>query len=142
MRDHDQSLGGRISFTVPGKPYAKKRPQFSRKSGRAFDPAENAKAEASIGHLAAQLFSTPAAGPVAVEVVATFAIPKSWSKKKAEQHIHRPHCQKPDGDNLLKAVKDALNRIAWGDDGQVYDARVRKVWGLVDQTVIHVEAHP
>ncbi len=129
----------RISFTVPGKPYAKKRPRFSRKSGRAFDPAENSKAEASIGHLAAKHFAAPLAGAVAVEVIATFAIPQSWSKRKAAEHIHRPHTQKPDGDNLLKAVKDALNRIAWADDGQVYDARVRKVWGQVDQTVVFVE---
>ena len=129
-----------ITFTVPGKPYAKKRPRFSRKSGRAFDPAENATAEASIGHLAAKHFPAPITGPVRVEVVATFAVPKSWAKKKAAEHLHGPHCQKPDGDNLLKAVKDALNRIAWGDDGQVCDAAVRKRWGLVDQTVIHVEA--
>lgn len=139
MRDH-ASDQGRISFTVPGRPYAKKRPRFSRRSGRAFDPAENAVAEASIGSLAAQHFKAPVCGPVAVEIIATFAIPKSWSKRKAAEHLHRPHCQKPDGDNLAKAALDALNRIAWADDGQVYSISVRKVWGLVDQTVIHVEA--
>lgn len=126
------------TFTVPGKPYAKKRPRFSRRIGRAFDPAENAVAEASIGNIAVGLFPVPFEGPVQIEVVCTFAIPKSWSKAKRAAQMHRPHCQKPDGDNLLKAVKDALNRIAWRDDGQVYDARVRKVWGLVDQTVVHV----
>ncbi len=127
------------TFTVPGKPYAKKRPRFSRASGRAFDPAENSKAEASIGHIAAKLFPAPIMGPVSVEVVCTFACPVSWSKKKRAAMIHRPHTQKPDGDNLLKAVKDALNRIAWADDGQVFDARVCKVWGEVDQTVVYVE---
>ena len=130
----------RISFTVPGKPYAKKRPRFSRKSGRAFDPAENGIAEASIGHLAAKHFAKPLAGAVAVEVIATFAIPQSWSKRKAAEHIHRPHCQKPDSDNLAKSVLDGLNRIAWADDGQVYALSVRKVWGQVDQTVVFVEA--
>lgn len=129
----------RVTFTVSGKPYAKKRPRFSRRSGRAYDPDTNAKAEASIGTIALPLFPVATTGPVALEIVATFAIPKSWSKAKAASLIHRPHCQKPDGDNLMKAVKDALNRIAWADDGQVYDARVRKVWGLVDQTVVVVE---
>lgn len=127
------------TFTVPGKPYAKKRPRFSRASGRAFDPAENSKAEASIGHIAAKEFPAPIMGPVSVDVRCTFACPVSWSKKKRAAMIHRPHTQKPDGDNLLKAVKDALNRIAWADDGQVFDARVRKVWGEVDQTVVYVE---
>ena len=129
-----------VTLTIPGKPYAKKRPRFSRRSGRAFDPAENAVAEASIGNIAARHFPAAIAGPVRVDVVATFACPASWSKKKRAELMHRPHCQKPDGDNLLKCCKDALNRIAWGDDGQVCDARVRKVWGLVDQTIIHVEA--
>ena len=127
------------TFTVPGKPYAKKRPRFSRRSGRAYDPADNSKAEASIGHIAASLFPAPIMGPVLVDVRCTFACPASWSKKKRAELIHRPHTQKPDGDNLLKAVKDALNRIAWADDGQVFDARIRKVWGEIDQTVVHVE---
>ena len=129
----------RVTFTVPGKPYAKKRPRFSRVSGRAYDPNENAKAEASIGTIAMQHFRAASEGPIALEIVATFAVPKSWSKAKTAALIHRPHTQKPDGDNLMKAVKDALNRIAWADDGQVYDARVRKVWGLTDQTVVVVE---
>lgn len=129
----------RVSFTVPGKPYAKKRPRFSRRIGRAFDPAENAVAEASIGNLAAKYFPAPIAGPVSVEIVATFAIPRSWPKRKAEEHLHRPHCQKPDGDNLVKAALDALNRIAWGDDGQVYSISIRKSWGLVNQTEIRIE---
>lgn len=129
----------RVSLTVPGKPYSKKRPRFSRKIGRAFDPAENAVAEAAIGALAAQHFRDPIVGPVSVEIIATFAIPKSWSKRKASENLHRPHCQKPDGDNIAKAALDALNRIAWADDGQVYSISVRKGWGLVDQTVIHVE---
>ena len=31
-----------------------------------------------------------------------------------------PHTIKPDCDNLIKAVKDALNGITWADDSQVY----------------------
>lgn len=34
--------------------------------------------------------------------------PKSWSKKKTLSHCGLPHRQKPDIDNLLKAVFDAL----------------------------------
>lgn len=129
----------RVTLTIPGRPYAKKRPRFSRKIGRAFDPRENAVAEASIGAIAVPHFPTPLPGPVKVEIVATFAIPASWSKRKKAEALHRPHCQKPDGDNLAKCCLDALNRIAWADDGQVYSIAVSKHWGLADQTVIHVE---
>ena len=52
----------------------------------------------------------------------------------------RPHTQKPDADNLAKAIADGLNRIAWADDSQVYELAVRKVWGLTDMTYVTVEA--
>lgn len=127
-----------ITLTIPGKPYAKKRPRFSRKIGRAFDPAENRVAEASIGTIAMPHFPQPIAGPVRLEVVCTFAVPPSWSKKKAAEHMHRPHLSKPDLDNIGKHILDALNRIAWVDDAQVCELSLRKSWGLVDQTVIFI----
>jgi Holliday junction resolvase RusA-like endonuclease len=40
-----------------------------------------------------------------------------------------PHTQKPDKDNLEKAVMDALTSIGiWKDDCQVYDGRTAKYW--------------
>ena len=35
-------------------------------------------------------------------------IPKSWSLKKRKAHIGFPHKQRPDLDNLIKAVQDIL----------------------------------
>jgi Holliday junction resolvase RusA-like endonuclease len=35
-------------------------------------------------------------------------MPPSWSKKKREQHDGKPHQSKPDCDNMLKALMDAL----------------------------------
>ena len=130
----------RIAFTIPGKPYAKKRPRFSRKIGRAFNPRENEVAEASIGAIAATHFPQPFTGPVALEIIATFAIPESWPKAKKAALAHKPYTQKPDCDNIAKAVCDGLNRIAWADDSQVYELSVRKIWGLSDATHVTVEA--
>ena len=129
----------RIAFTIPGKPYAKKRPRFSRKIGRAFNPRENEVAEASIGAIAATHFPRPFTGPVALEIIATFAIPGSWTKAKKAALAHKPHTQKPDCDNIAKAVCDGLNRIAWADDSQVSGLSVSKFWGVTNQTTIFVE---
>jgi Holliday junction resolvase RusA-like endonuclease len=35
-------------------------------------------------------------------------MPKSWSKRKKEQMIGKPHKSRPDLDNLIKAFKDSL----------------------------------
>lgn len=46
-----------------------------------------------------------------------FKVPKSWTKKKKESA--KWHISKPDTDNLIKAIKDALNGVAYKDDSQV-----------------------
>lgn len=52
-------------------------------------------------------------------------MPKSWSKKKKSEMNGRPHQQKPDVDNLTKALLDAV----YTDDSTVWDIRATKVWG-------------
>lgn len=40
-----------------------------------------------------------------------------------------PHTAKPDGDNLIKPVKDCLTRIeVYKDDSQVFEENTRKFW--------------
>lgn len=128
-----------MSFVIPGKPYAKKRPRFARATGRAFDPKENGAFEGSVGIIASKHFPQPLAGPISLTLSVIFATPPSWSKAKRAGLIHRPHTQKPDVDNLAKAVADGLNRIAWADDAQVYNLSIRKFWGLEDMTNVIVE---
>ena len=51
-------------------------------------------------------------------------MPKSWSKKKRALMQGEPHQQKPDIDNLVKALLDAL----YEDDSGVWDIRASKRW--------------
>jgi Holliday junction resolvase RusA-like endonuclease len=128
-----------ITFTIPGRPYAKKRPRFSRKNGRAFDPKENGQYESTVASIALPHFPQPITGPVKLTINVIFATAASWSKKKTAATIHTPHLQKPDVDNLAKAIADSLNRIAWCDDSQIYELSVCKFWGLRDETHVFVE---
>ncbi|WP_313609992.1 RusA family crossover junction endodeoxyribonuclease [Atlantibacter hermannii] len=59
-------------------------------------------------------------------------MPLSWSKKKRLQHDGQPHQAKPDCDNMLKALMDAI----YADDAHVWDCRVTKVWGETGQIII------
>lgn len=53
-------------------------------------------------------------------------MPKSWSKKKKEAMIGTPHTQRPDLDNLLKSVMDAV----LPEDSHIHFLEaVRKKWG-------------
>lgn len=129
-----------VTFTIPGKPFAKQRPRFSRKSGVAFTPSETVSFERTVGQYGMQHFSEPLTGPVRLTIWATFETPKSWTKKKTASLINRHHTQVPDLDNIEKAVCDGLNRIAFADDSQVAEKSSRKVWGPVARTVVTVEA--
>lgn len=51
-------------------------------------------------------------------------MPQSWSKKEKELHDGKPHQQKPDIDNYLKALMDALCVT----DEYVYDVHCSKYW--------------
>ena len=52
-------------------------------------------------------------------------MPSSWSKKKKLEMDGQPHKSKPDADNLLKALGDAL----YSDDSGLYHYAVTKIWG-------------
>jgi Holliday junction resolvase RusA-like endonuclease len=126
------------TFVIPGKPFGKQRPRFSRKSGRAFTPAETVSYERTVGSIAMQHFPAPISGPVRLEVHATFKPADSWSAKKRNASLGRPHVQKPDLDNLVKGVSDALNRIAFADDSQIAEVTCSKEWGECDQIAVSV----
>ncbi len=51
-----------------------------------------------------------------LDIVFLIPMPKSWSKKKKEKMNKMPHKSKPDLDNLIKGVKDALKK----DDSDVW----------------------
>jgi Holliday junction resolvase RusA-like endonuclease len=126
-----------IVFEIPGDPVSWKRPRANGK--RFFVDAKTAAYKAKVAAVARDLFPEPVTGPVKMAVYATFCPPKSWSKKKTAEHLSRPHTQKPDGDNIAKAIKDALNGTAYHDDAQVSDLHVRKLWGPTARVVVTIE---
>lgn len=59
-------------------------------------------------------------------------MPASWSKKKRAEFNGKPHQSKPDFDNMMKALMDAI----YEDDAHVWDCRITKVWGEVGRIII------
>lgn len=125
-----------IVFHVPGPPVPKARPRTVRtKSGRTvtYTPGETVLYENRVraaAHAVApgELLD----GPVRLEVMFLFARPKSRPKK------HRYPDVRPDLENLLKAVMDALTGIVWRDDAQVVDVSALKLYGPTPGTNVRV----
>lgn len=61
------------------------------------------------------------------EVTFIVEMPKSWSAKKRALNNGQPHTQRPDLDNMVKALLDAVAE----EDSHFHHYKVKKIWGLV-----------
>lgn len=112
-----------VAFTVEGRPRGKQRHR-STKAGRQFTPKQTAEAERAIAwaYKAAAKALPLMTGTVRLDVEAVFRVPKSWSAADRHAALSQEfeYTGKPDADNILKLVKDALNGVAYVDDSQVH----------------------
>jgi len=130
-----------ITIRLGGVPKGKGRPRFVRATGHAFTPAATRSYEAALRLAAQDVMGdrAPLSGPLRVIVAASFAIPRSWSKRKRLDALVgtlRPTV-KPDLDNLLKCL-DALNGVVFDDDKQVVDATVLKTYADRPELTVQV----
>jgi len=83
----------------------------------------------------------PMDGALALDLRAVFEIPASWSQRKKDRALLgeiRPTV-KPDMDNIIKGICDAMNKIVYGDDAQIVDySGCKKVYGLQPLVVVTV----
>jgi len=112
---------------IDGEPVAKARPRVTMIGGRAraYTPKKSADWEK---HIRANLQCEPTDVPVALKIQFHMPVPKSYSKAKRQQALDGLllPAKKPDIDNLIKAVMDALNGYAWLDDNQVVQVSAMK----------------
>jgi Holliday junction resolvase RusA-like endonuclease len=133
-----------ITFTVPGNPVAQPRVAAAKRGKfiHIYTPEKKIKPyKDAIKLIATQAMAgnPPLEGPIDVCIHFYLDRPKSHSKKQRECDWH---AQKPDIDNLTKAVFDALNEICFQDDSQICQLRVRKEWAHGDPayTYVRIEA--
>lgn len=129
-------------FTVYGEPVAKGRPRFT-KQGRTYTPKKTHDYESEVAMMAKTAMGTaePLETPVAIYVYVTFPIPKSYSKKRTEACLNgsERHTKRPDLDNIVKAITDAINDIVYKDDSQIVSIHATKVYGTVAMVEVMVK---
>lgn len=135
-----------VSFTIPGEPTGKGRPRFRRAGSfvKTYTPDKTVVYENLVKLMYEQQcndYQFQQGVPLDMRITAYYAIPKSISKKKREEMIAlkiRP-LKKPDSSNVLKAVEDALNGIAYYDDTQIVDTQVRRFYGEKPRVVVTIK---
>lgn len=121
-----------VTFVVPGQPVAKGRPKFARQGGfvRAYTPEKTVAYETLVKLSAADAMqgAAPWSGPLSIELRLFVAIPKSTTKRDLAAIAAGTFLptKKPDADNVLKAITDALNGVVYVDDAQIVDVVIRK----------------
>lgn len=125
-----------MQFTVEGKPQGKARARtfYDTRLGRmnSVTPVQTKSYEDLIR------WSYKAAGGkylgdavLQVDIKAVYPIPKGFSKAKTNDALAeklRP-TTKPDCDNIIKVVLDALNGVAYYDDKQIICVSCNKYYG-------------
>jgi Holliday junction resolvase RusA-like endonuclease len=136
-----------MRFEVPGKPRGKGRPRFFRKGKFVGTyPDDKTAAYENLVRLAFKAtfpdFTIIPKAQVILSFDAYFPIPKATSqtkRKDMEEGLIRP-TSKPDLKNILAAVEDGLNGVAFIDDAQIVSFRdVNKWYGNDPRLVVDLE---
>jgi len=107
-----------MMITIPGPPVGKGRPRFVRATGHTYTPEKTRAYEAMVRQVyRLGRHGDPLQGPVCLEIMAVFPLPKD--KRRRSALAGQPYTGKPDIDNVIKVIQDALNGLAYADDKQV-----------------------
>jgi Holliday junction resolvase RusA-like endonuclease len=142
-----------IKFVVYGEAVAQGRPRFARRGDfvQTYDPEKSRNYKSMVRLEALKVKpEKPLEGPLSLVLYIYKSIPKSFSKKRyldAVNGIIKP-TTKPDIDNVIKGIKDALKAVVWRDDSQIvrimaikkYDEvpRIEVIIGEIEEDIISV----
>lgn len=138
-----------VTFTIPGRIGGKGRARAFVRGGKIgmFTPQKTTSQEAIVRQFAALAMAGTFAhhslllkGALRLSVTLNRPFPKSWSMKKREHAFWITG--KPDCDNTLKLIADAMNGIVYQDDSQIAQLIMSRMWGLpecVGVTVMELE---
>lgn len=130
---------------VPGKVVGKGRPRINTNTGITYTPTSTKDYETLIQQYFLVKYPRyrPIENRVKVEIIAYLGIPKSTLKKNIESMLNGDisPTKKPDIDNIVKAILDALNKFAYYDDNLVCKIEVEKKYSLEEKIYIKVEEY-
>lgn len=126
------------TIIIPGRPQGKGRPRFTR-DGHAYTPPSTRLYEELIRKSWENRQSFE--GPIEIWIDAYLQIPGNLTKseKALIKHGDVKPTKKPDIDNIVKAVLDGLNGLAYEDDRQVVVLHAAKHYGETPCVEVFIE---
>lgn len=108
-----------IKFTINATPVGKGRPRVTMHG--TYTPKKTQEYERYVEScfIRSGAFPAPPDKPLFCVVCGQFPVPISYTKKLRRELPGEYYTKKPDADNILKAILDALNKVAYADDSQI-----------------------
>ena len=130
-----------MSYTlyIPGQCVPKQRPQFSRKTGKAYTPQKTLDYEGLVATVARKKIRKPLTGGIKLTIYIFEETPKSWTKKKKQEALDGKVFSIRDLDNMVKSICDGMNKVAYNDDKQVVSLMAEKKYSDKSEVVVIVE---
>ena len=132
----------KVNFTVPGEPTGKGRHRtangvtYTPEKTKIYENLVKVEYERQCGNR-----KFPPDAMLDARITAYYEIPASASQKKKQMmrdHKYRP-TKTPDCDNVMKAILDGLNGVAYKDDKQIVDCQVRKFYSDNPRVVVTIQ---
>lgn len=134
-----------VKIVIPIDPVAQGRPRITVRGGypHAYDPPKSRQYKHEIQHYLKTQYPdmTPSSRPLVITLRFYRSVPKSFSKKKkeaAEEAVLVP-VTKPDLDNYIKGMLDAMNGILWEDDRQIVGIYASKRYSSLPRTEVEID---
>ena len=126
-------------IVIEGKIKGKARPRIY--NGHAFTPKDTVNYENWVKLCYQQQGGKLLQGSIRANIIAYYKIPKSYSKKRVQairEGKEYPQ-KKPDSDNIIKIILDALNGICYHDDSQVCKIYFEKKYSEIPKVEITIK---
>ena len=123
-----------LEVIIPGKPVPKGRPRVVQGGRRTYTPKRTAQWEAQARNVIGEAMDeqgwakAPKGQPLHAEITVVF--PRKKALRKTGGRVI--HAVRPDLDNIVKAVKDALD-VAMHDDGQIVRLTAEKFYAAAGE---------
>lgn len=127
-------------LTIDGVPVAKGRPRLGRYGTYTPKKTQEYEEYVKMCWFAKYGGVQPSEQSLEVNIVFYLPIPKSVNKKQRAEMLDGKikHTKKPDIDNLIKSVLDALNGIAYSDDSKIIKVAAEKQYSEKPRTEIQI----